>query len=870
MAEKIEGFIDMRATQTLPAAVASAPRPDSHLAEHLVGLADGQWALWHWAGLRGAGFPATLPLKLAAVACAARADQLIAAEQQCEAARANALAVLRRTLASVEETERALVEKAVGRLRKNKLADLAHVEGAAAEALANFRGARAQIEAARSAFLDSYRAALEQSSAALRTVASDNLFCAALIWQNRRAFHTAVKPLLHKPVHADTRSSKQRQHEELVASYLQRYCLKNDTIGFFGPVGWAKLMPTGLALTCRPGRRLVAARHVYFESWCIEALTKTLAANPDLQLWAAPRRSPLVHAEGALVFPPFRPPIKLSDKQSLVLASCDGARPAPQLAAQLRHAQPQLFTSDAEIYTILAGLRAQGVIAWALEIPVATHSERLLRAQLERVEPEELRRRALSPLDELEATRAAVVAAAGEAEKLDAALGTLEATFTRLTNVAATRNEGQMYAGRTPVYEDCRRDAEVAVGPELIESLGAPLSLLLTSARWFTYQLAVHYRQAFKRIYAELAARLRTPSVDGLSFMMQARTLLLGDQSSLGGAVLAEFQRRWADILAVPTGARHAYYESEQLRARVCAAFAAPCAGWSFARYQSPDIMISATGAAAVRRGDYQLVLGELHIGANTLRPAFFLEHHPAPDEILRALNRDLPQPRLEPIWAHSIEKITSRGVVGLINAKDFRLALAPDAFGAPPDKTVPIAALVVEQQGEELILRTRDGRLRYELIEGMGDLMSARAANQFKLFAPLEHTPRVSFDRLIVARETWRCPAAELRFAFEKEDAARFLGARRWRQQHQLPRFVFVKSPVETKPFYVDFSSPIYLDILAKVIRRTARSAQADTSVVVSEMLPTAAQTWLPDSAGRHYTSELRLVALDPKTTHA
>ena len=37
------------------------------------------------------------------------------------------------------------------------------------------------------------------------------------------------------------RNSQQRQHEALVASYLQRYCAKNDSIGFFGPVGWSQI-----------------------------------------------------------------------------------------------------------------------------------------------------------------------------------------------------------------------------------------------------------------------------------------------------------------------------------------------------------------------------------------------------------------------------------------------------------------------------------------------------------------------------------------------------------------------------------------------------------------------------------------------------
>lgn len=41
--------------------------------------------------------------------------------------------------------------------------------------------------------------------------------------------------------------------------------------------------------------------------------------------------------------------------------------------------------------------------------------------------------------------------------------------------------------------------------------------------------------------------------------------------------------------------------------------------GWTAARYLSPDIMIAADGAEAVARGDFTLVLGELHLAANTL-----------------------------------------------------------------------------------------------------------------------------------------------------------------------------------------------------------------------------------------------------------
>ncbi|MEU5077366.1 hypothetical protein AB0G76_38310, partial [Streptomyces asoensis] len=65
-----------------------------------------------------------------------------------------------------------------------------------------------------------------------------------------------------------------------------------------------------------------------------------------------------------------------------------------------------------------------------------------------------------------------------------------------------------------------------------------------------------------------------------------------------------------------------------------------------------------------------------------------------------------------------------------------------------------------------------------------------------------------------------------------------------------------------EPRPFFVDFDSPVYVNILAKAARRLARK-DPHARLTVTEMLPTPEQTWLTDDQGRHYTSELRLVAV-------
>ncbi|RAS34637.1 lantibiotic biosynthesis dehydratase-like protein, partial [Streptomyces avidinii] len=75
----------------------------------------------------------------------------------------------------------------------------------------------------------------------LQEVAGSSDFTAAVAWQNRTVLRTGLRPFLGWVPSASNRSSMPRQREELVAHYWQRFCVKNDTIGFFGPVGWGRV-----------------------------------------------------------------------------------------------------------------------------------------------------------------------------------------------------------------------------------------------------------------------------------------------------------------------------------------------------------------------------------------------------------------------------------------------------------------------------------------------------------------------------------------------------------------------------------------------------------------------------------------------------
>ncbi|MGW8784317.1 lantibiotic dehydratase, partial [Streptomyces sp. NPDC055796] len=136
----------------------------------------GRWRLWDQFALRGAGFPAGGVLRLAPDGLAAAADKFDPGEGPA---------------------------------------------GLAGERWREFTAlfADAQVEAAHT----------------LQDIARMPAFREAVAWQNRPVLTSGITPFLNWTPSAAGRTSMPRQREELVAHYWQRFCVKNDTIGFFGP-----------------------------------------------------------------------------------------------------------------------------------------------------------------------------------------------------------------------------------------------------------------------------------------------------------------------------------------------------------------------------------------------------------------------------------------------------------------------------------------------------------------------------------------------------------------------------------------------------------------------------------------------------------
>jgi hypothetical protein len=724
---------------------------------------------------------------------------------------------------------------------------------------------KAEVARLEAELRDAAERALVEEAAVLRGIAADPLFREAVTWQNRDARRWATDPYAGTTA-GTKRNNELRQREGTVIRYWQRYCAKNDTIGFFGPVCWATIVDAGEAVEAEPGPTLLRERIVYLERWCVAAYADALAQDPEVRPWLPPRPHPHQFLDKRTVHRPPHPPAELRPADAGVLGLCDGERPAREVA-RLAVADPELgLRREPDAMLVLESLARQNLVVLEAELPLELHPERTLRRHLERIDDEPVRARALDGLDRLDHGRAAVAAGAGDVAALEAALDDLGSVFTELTGKAPTHAHGQAYAGRTLVFEDTRRDLDVRIGPPLLEAVGPAVDLLLAGSRWLTGETARAYRDLFRQAYEdELRPGESVVELGQVWPWLQAG--LFGASGRPIDTVMAEFLGRWSRILQLDVDRRRVQFDSAALRERVAAEFPGGGPGWPGARYQSADLQIDAASVAALNDGEFQVVLGELHTAWNTLETTVFAAQHPDPLRLLGFVTTDLPDPRVLAVVPGDWPRSTGRTVNFLVRDDDLRLGWTP---APPPAKgtLLRLGELVVDDVGDELHVRTRDGRLTFDPIVLLGSFLSEVVVDAYKtaFTGGGDHVPRTSIDRLVVSRETWRFPLHELGFASAKDEVQRFAGARAWRLEQDLPEHVFAGFAHETKPFGVDFRSPAQVQALAASVRAGIRKGDPEGRVVISEMLPAPEGAWVPDGQGRTYVSELRLQFVDPE----
>jgi len=644
-------------------------------------------------------------------------------------------------------------------------------------------------------------------SAAAQKAAADPLLREAIAWQNPGALRHGIDRLARPgPLRA-----KDRRALRTLVRYLQRYAAKNDTIGFFGPLGWAGLSDGPGSFV--PSGTLTRARLLRFEPWAVDLLLQ----SSEQAMRDAPVRLPghLRLARDHLTGPSGRK-VPLAPEEAALIRAADG-RPAGALLAQTG-VPPET----------LDRLLRLGLLQRRPPVSVAADLSGTTDAALLRIDA--LRR-------DLEQ---AATTGQGVAEGLEA----LDEAFTAQTGRSARRFGGEAYAGRTLVYLDTVRGGRLQLGAASLTPLAPVLSVMAQLARGYTFRIAAQVAEAMRDQFRRDARR----SIPLPEFWQRTEPYFNLWEPEPVRSVAAALRRDWGALFGGRTDISLA-----DVRETLLGRWQAPCPGWPGARHHSPDLMWADSDAGRVLAGQALALLSEFHPGVSTFSTLSVLGLCPVRRQLEQLWAEDFPAPLISPV-AH--ERFARSTQDARLAASHVHLDTGHGYVSDMPQATTLRAAdFDVHEANGILWAEHPETGQRFDLIEVFERRLKLRAAVAFPL-GPGGTGPRLSVDGVVIRRATWRGTLPALprdRFQPGVRQAIR-----RWIEGSGLQGPVFAHIPGETKPVFVDPGADLSLDMFLSMVPQAA-------DITLTEMLPSGDQLWLRDAKGAGYTAELRLCITDP-----
>lgn len=660
-------------------------------------------------------------------------------------------------------------------------------------------------------------------TAELRRTATDPLFAEAVFLSNPDMHRASVAPLTEDPGRRLSPSLTRS-----VWAYLQRFAGKNDTASFFGPLGYAAVVPgqeRPVEIGTVPGRW--RRREIFVSYWSARAVAERIARDQRIRPWLVPRRHPMSMAV---------PPADLVDVHQLV----DGVRGVAEIADKL--AWPVT-----DVAAAIERLHSERLVIAALDVPSTRfHPFTALQEQIAALPPEcTARDEWLDRLGEMESLRT-TMRAAPFAER-PALVERMDRWFTDVTGLTPRRNAGATYADRTLFYEECegthdRFDFSDAFATDLQHRLEPVLELSAAHASL----LGAHYGRLGRAIFDALSpsgAPVPYPRFAQLMMARQAAGRLRSTDDaveSLRDRLVTLVAERSDGHVARLTRADVTELIADVPRLRNC--------------HLSPDVMIDAPDRASVENGSFRLVLGEVHQVIYTWgSQLYFDDRRPEVEAECAAHIAEMPD------YDGMAIVLTERRHKGLLNETFPGTIIEVNAAGTDlATERVAIADLEVFADGAGIGLRHRDTGRRHRLYMAGDEQLHLWALALPRVMpiavrAPGGHTPRIELDGTVYQRERWTMPKScwgnDLR---DLDDAALLRRAAAVRQRSGLPRTTYLQVKSEPKPYYVDFLAPLSLRLLAHL-------AEANEELTFTEMLPGPDGLWLAEPDGR-YCCEFRM----------
>lgn len=642
------------------------------------------------------------------------------------------------------------------------------------------------------------------------------------------AFQEAVflnSPLALAAIRRFLAQKERDSNRRLIWRYLQRFCAKNDTASFYGPINYASLKPKiDESLFLHPrGDGRAAQRQVRMSYWAAQAMVDAWAHDPALE------HELRLYRNARLQIPQYENKLDPIDYQLLALA--DGRHTLKSIAEMVSESWEQMMMHIAQLVEL-------GALHCGLLLPVYCRDPLVALDDLLKTMPIsavttrastqiQYWRKWLTRFEQASLTEREILLSEGEEY------------FTKLTNQLGHRHAGQYEVDRMIFIEEATGNlGDFHIGGLLAQRLSEQLPLVLDLLANQAIMTCQHERR-------HIIEQLKMNSESSISIMSLPEIII---------PVNDEFERLWSALIKDTRMPMVAFTRNDLKQAGL---LREDLDKWPL--YCAPDIMIMAKNVEAIEQGNFTFVLAEVHhILPPTQLP--FLTFHPKAYEMetavlqkirtlvapaqpaLTSIERENKAVNLVPLdhtlicldWLRcepgAVSVALADLVSGLSEHKDLQLRATGEG--------IPLALFP-----EYLEAKPSPGLLRPWAIPAM----DKRAIS----LGP--HTPRIVVENVIYQRERWDFHARDLALPPAPANSfAEFLALWRWKTLHGMPDQVFVGLSGEAKPALLDFLGISSCQAYLHDKRRAKEAA-------FTEILPTPDSLWLEINQ-ELYTCELRM----------
>lgn len=747
--------------------------------------------------IRSAGFPYALLEPLRSADLVAEARNLVCARTRLEQLQERFFRAIDKAGRSPAPEDMQRVRTLLQGVRKRRAVDEAVGNWAEIQLglpgwTADWNAAVSALRASAAAFPRLYESARENARTALRALLREPRIREAIYLLTPEVLDRSARHLLERLPTLPTPN----QDERKVITFIQRLCSKCETNAFAGPIAYGTLDPAYPEFVDNPQRN---ERRGFVAHWAIRELAWKVLMRDGHVAARSPRRGPAADLA------------ELPAAARRLLDAIDGVSTWEEVARLAAMPVPGL--------NVIERFERAGLAWTAVPVP-ASEPDALF--SLERGLDEDRDRQSAQLVRQLRALTQEF--AGGGIEEKSSALRKAEQLLSEAGVTELRRGAGEVYTDRVVLYEEDYDGARSQVlphpGSEIIREALAPVLDIAAAATFYALeQVREQTRQDFARIFP---GRETVPFSTFLKHIPLSRPVQIDETPPIQA-----LQRLLRDTW---DGERLEVEISREQIERVLAPFLPSDEHILLA---SPDVLLAASSRDALRTGELDVIVGEIHWGLQLFgnlccfvadRPGLlgaareWLSRSPASSALVNvALGNRFGKMCFLEVMPRTLE------ISG--PAAPERLILRPSDLSVTRDGHLQLAAT-----GERVTLLSGD-------LEGRVYTPFAPPALRLPTIRLGERTPRIRIGRAIVQRATWWVPAQDFAAIQRLPAADHYLALVSCFARRGIPDRVFARLEHEPKPLHVDIGSPHLADMLIRAVRAG--------EVKLTEMLPGPDALW-------------------------